>query len=564
MKLYLLYGVLMSTALLQGMEPSGEHFSPATVYLAFGAARLVPNMGPSPYSLETNDHEGSIFSTARSHQEPIENRLAANIRAGNEQGVIDAIADGAHANAFLPDGLTPLFLAVMQEQRNQNIIHHLLDAGADVNLKIRNKDFAQQTPTEYIINQERTTSDYSLSRLFVAAGGIAQNPQDYQTMELNPFEISVILGNVKEATQDPQKILASNALLRSILILALSHNRLLIFNFFINQINGLPRTIKEQMVTDLLNVIDDLLLCGQPLLHDDNELKLSKIIVNALIGRDTDETVQNRYVASYQGTLPPSVQTNNQKGDHIFGKNVRQAQVALLNAIKHGHIDNIIHAINAGAPVNGYLKGIKTATVLLDGLTPLHFIMAQNLINPKVIMTLLEAGADPNLMHASNERQWVTFPLATMVIMKREVATGEFSICRLLARAGGDFGKENYATMGLDPLIVAAITGNVNEIQANINRLNANVDNNHVLLEEALIHAMTHYHYKVFALLLEKFNSSINDPARKKAIILHLIKWADILDRRQENSTGIELYAYGTNHQELQFTLRRLLNTLEQ
>jgi len=89
---------------------------------------------------------------------------------GDEGSVQAALAAGQDVNAFAPDGFTPVGLAAFF--RHPGIVKHLIDAGADVNLRSRN---AQSVGP---LHAAAARSDIEIIELLLLRGADPNLPQE--------------------------------------------------------------------------------------------------------------------------------------------------------------------------------------------------------------------------------------------------------------------------------------------------------------------------------------------------------------------------------------------------
>ncbi len=230
-----------------------------------------------------------------------------------------------------------------------------------------------------------------------------------------------------------------------------------------------------------------------------------------------------------QGSVSYSVRVNNdplatQQAERGFGESILDQ---LLDAIEEENCHKMNTALFQNTCANTHVSGVQNH---LTGLPPLFVSLRQRIVNEKVVMLLIRAGADPNLSTQSNQLSADLKPID--YIISRENILGYYHISPLLVMAGGRPRDENaYHTMGINPVIIDVIHNNIIAVADNITLLQ-----NDTLLEHALIHALTHSRVGIFHALFGYMNKSLaKQHKREQQIINVLLDWVTILKQRDQS-----------------------------
>ncbi len=104
-------------------------------------------------------------------------------------------------------------------------------------------------------------------------------------------------------------------------------------------------------------------------------------------------------------------------------------------------------------------------------------------------------------------------------------------IYTILWALSGFLYDDNYKEIGIDPLIIDVIQDNREALKKNLHRLE-NLD----LLENALIHALTHERFTLLGILFVQMIWRSQDHNKEKEIIEELLVWIEILKRRSDTT----------------------------
>ncbi len=401
MKLYALVHFLLLFSMIKGME----HETHPSIFIS------IP---PSFHHYEqrtgiSHNRSDSIMSRSRHYPIRMQNRLLQGIQESNVHIILNALREGMDINAFLyrtpdqqADGLTPLFFALCQKVIHEGVVKTLIREGALLNIRHQNDRIEPGlTPVDFIIQREgKQDGNYYYTRLLIMAGGFAPNTEIYHTVGLNPLIIALLHDDIHGVKAQLENTIITDALLESALIHALTHGMASIFGVLFDYMNKSLDSFDsiEQIVKKLVDWI--------AILKKQDHLLSSLSLEN---------------IKSYLDEYLSAVFTTKQN--------------LLFTALGENNCNELQNNLIQGISVNACLRHENP---VLDGLTPLIFCLRQRAINPTIFITLITAGAHPDLHHQNKHAQMDRFVTPMDCILWREKMEKKgYFFSSFLIKAGG-------------------------------------------------------------------------------------------------------------------------------